>query len=158
MFCGASYDHRPTSEQPGRREVNDAAPSTDCGCFAKAVEPMAQAQDRMPPQHARAGITHHRSDLLAPGTLIAVNRTLGAKGFSGPKPAALQPGGGIIQQPLTLRAKRRPGSMMDVAVTANAMRTEQGRGCRSARSPAAGDGLGKCAGKRYREAAQDSSK
>ena len=80
---------------------------------------MAQAQQRMPPEHARTGITHHRSDLLAPGGLIAMHRTLDANGLRQPKPAALQPHGGIIQQTLALGAKRCAGAVMVPAITAH---------------------------------------
>jgi hypothetical protein len=78
---------------------------------------MAQAQNRVPPEHARTGITHHRSDVFAPSALIAMDWTFGTDGFLEPKPAALQPDGSIIQQPLALRAKRRPGGVMVVTVT-----------------------------------------
>ena len=56
----------------------------DWAWFAEAVQPMAQAQNRMPPQHARAGITHHHLDLLAPGALIAMDWHLTQTGFSTP--------------------------------------------------------------------------
>jgi hypothetical protein len=71
----------------------------------------------MPPQHARAGITHHGFDLFTPGRLIAMDRAFGADGFLDPKPAALQPDGGIIQKFPALRAKRRPGRVMVPAIT-----------------------------------------
>src|ERR1039458_1307104 len=80
---------------------------------------MTQAQNRMPPQHARAGITHHRLDLFTPRALIAMDRALDADGLLHPKPAPLQPDGSIIQKPLTLRAKSRLGIMMALAVTAD---------------------------------------
>src|ERR1035438_9855168 len=37
--------------------------------LAEAIKPMAQAQYRVLPQHARARIAHHDPDLLAPGSL-----------------------------------------------------------------------------------------
>ena len=93
--------------------------TTSAPSFARrcAVKPVAQGQNRMPPEHARAGIAHHRPDLFAPGWLIAVNRALVTNGFLGSKPAALQSDGGIIQQPLAFRAECRPRAMMVSAIT-----------------------------------------
>lgn len=73
----------------------------------------------MPPQHARAGVTHHRFDLLAPGRLIAMDRALDADGLLHPKLASLQPDGGIIQKLPALRAKSGLGIVMALAVTVN---------------------------------------
>ena len=84
--------------------------------LAKAIKPMAQAQNRMLPQHARTSITHHRSDLFAPEALIAVDRALGTHGLLCPKPATLQPKDGIIQKLPALRAKGRVGMVMAFAV------------------------------------------
>jgi hypothetical protein len=80
---------------------------------------MAQAQNRMLPQHARTGVTHHRSDLFALETLITMDWTLGAGGLVRPKPTALQPDGSIIQKLPALRTKGRVGMVMAFAVIAN---------------------------------------
>jgi hypothetical protein len=81
------------------------------------IKPMAQTQNRVPPQHARPGITHHRFDLFAPGALITMDRAFHADGLLHPKPAALQPDGSIIQKPLAFRAKGGLGIVMALAVT-----------------------------------------
>ena len=93
--------------------------SNHCGRLAKTIQPMAQAQNRMLPQHARTGVTHHGSDLLAPDALIAMDRALGTDGLVRPKPAVLQPEGGIVQKLPALQAKGRVGIVMAFAVTAD---------------------------------------
>ena len=77
---------------------------------------MAQAQNRMLPKHARTGVTHHRSDLFAPGGLITVDRAFDTNGLLQPKTAAVEPHGGIIQQLLALRTKGWPGRVMIPAI------------------------------------------
>jgi hypothetical protein len=89
------------------------------GRLVKAIQPMAQAQNRMLPQHARTGVTHHRSDLFAPNALIAMDRTFGTDGLLHSKSAALQPEGSIIQKLPALRAQSRAGMVMALAVTAD---------------------------------------
>jgi len=73
----------------------------------------------MPPEHARAGIAHHRLDLRAPFGLVAMDRALGTDGFLRSESTPLQPDGGVIQQVPALRAKSTVGMMMALAVTAN---------------------------------------
>ena len=73
----------------------------------------------MLPEHARAGVTHDHSDLLPPGGLITMHGAVDANGFLGAKAAAVEPDGCVIQQPLTLAAKRCASGMMVAAVTAN---------------------------------------
>ena len=89
------------------------------GRLAETIKPMSQAQNRMLPQHARTGVTHHRSDLFAPDVLIAMDRTLGTDGLLRPKPAALEPDGSIIQKLPALRAKGGVDMVMALAVTAD---------------------------------------
>src|ERR1035441_1040001 len=89
------------------------------GRLAGAIEPVAQAQNRVPPQHARPRVTHHGFDLFAPRRLIAMDRALHADGLLRPEPAPLQSEGSIIQKPLTLPARGLPGVVMALAVTAN---------------------------------------
>jgi hypothetical protein len=78
---------------------------------------MAQAKDRMPPHHARAGIPHHGPHLFASGGLVAMDRAFGADRLLQPKAAPIEPDGGIIQQPLTLGTQRRVGGVLAPAVT-----------------------------------------
>ena len=84
--------------------------------FATPIEPMAQAQDRMPPYHARAGIAHYRSNLFPPGPLIAMNRACGTDRFLEAETTARQSDRSIIQQPLALGAKLFPGRVMVPAI------------------------------------------
>jgi len=58
--------------------------------FAEAIEPMPQAQNGMPPEHARSGVTHDDFDLLAPVTLIAMHRAIRAGRLFGAEPATVQ--------------------------------------------------------------------
>ena len=71
------------------------------------LQPMVQAEYRMPPQHPGAGIAHHRPDLLAPKSLIAMHRAFRADGLVRPEPASLQPLRGIVAQ-LHASGARRP--------------------------------------------------
>ena len=71
--------------------------------FSKSVQPVAQAHDRVFPNHARPGITHHHLDLFAADFLIAMNGALGTRRLFFTEPAAFQSHVGIIQQPLTFR-------------------------------------------------------
>lgn len=93
--------------------------SIHLGRFAKAIKPMAQTQNRVLPQHTRTGVTHHGFDLFTPNALIAMNRTLRTDGLVGPKPAALEPDGSIIEKLPALRAKGRVNMVMAFAVTAD---------------------------------------
>ena len=45
------------------------------------VQPVAQAHDRMFPEHARAGKAHHDLDLFASRALIAMDRALSTGRF-----------------------------------------------------------------------------
>jgi hypothetical protein len=80
---------------------------------------MAQTQNRVLPQHARTGVTHHRFDLFTPDALIAMDRALGTDGFVRTKPAALEPDGSIIEKLPALRAKGRVNMVMAFTVTAD---------------------------------------
>jgi len=80
---------------------------------------MAEAQNGVAPEHAGTGITHNRSNLLAPDALIAMDGAPGADGFVRPKPAAIQPNGGIIQELPALRAKGGADMVMGLTVTAD---------------------------------------
>ena len=73
----------------------------------------------MLPKHAWAGVTHHHSDLLATGRLIAMHRTLDTNRLLRAEAAALQPDGSIIQQPLAFLAKRCLGGVKATAVAAD---------------------------------------
>jgi hypothetical protein len=80
---------------------------------------MAKTKNRVLPQHARTGVTHHCSDLFAPNALIAMDRTLGTHGLVRTKPAALEADGSIIQKLPALRAKGRVNMVMAFAIAAN---------------------------------------
>ena len=84
-----------------------------------SIEPVAQAEDWMLPEHARAGVTHDYSDLLPPGGLIAMHGTFDTNRLFRAEVAALQPDAGIILQASALGAKRCPRGVMATAVTAN---------------------------------------
>ena len=80
--------------------------------FSKTIQPVAQAHDWMFQYHARPGITHHRLDLLAAVTLIAVDGAVRAGGFFRAEAATFQPHICIIQKPLTFPAQRRSRTTM----------------------------------------------
>jgi hypothetical protein len=80
---------------------------------------MAQAENGMVPEHARAGIAHDGADLFAAGRLVAVDGTLDTDGLLRAKTASFQPQGRIIQQGLAFGAKGGPGGVMVAAVAAN---------------------------------------
>ena len=71
----------------------------------------------MMPEHAGAGISHDCFYLVAPVALITMNRTMGAGWFPGPKPAAVQPQSGIVQQSPAFRAKAGRCLVVIVAIT-----------------------------------------
>jgi hypothetical protein len=96
-------------DSPAAATENVAQPSFRGWGLAETVQPMAETQNRVPPEHAGTGMAHDHLHLLAPVALITMHRAVGAGGLAGPKPAILQPRGGIVQQSLTLRAKRGPG-------------------------------------------------
>lgn len=116
----ASHQCRRTANCPNSQRVRSPM---DAGChlvsrrFATSIEPMAQAQNRVLPQHTRACIAHYCPDLFPPRALIAMNRAFDTNRFRQPKTAALQPDTRIIQQPLALRTKRQPGCVMVPAIT-----------------------------------------
>ena len=60
-------------------------------------------------EHARTGIAHNLTYLLAHSRLIAMHGATGAAGFGVAKLAMLQTLVGIIQQGLALRAERGNG-------------------------------------------------
>lgn len=66
----------------------------------------------MPPEHARACITHDISHPLTVIALVTVNRALDAGGLLRPEPAPGQPEPGVIQERLALGAEVRLGSPM----------------------------------------------
>ena len=63
---------------------------------------MLQAQDGMPPQHARARVMHDGLDLIAPALLVTMNGAPGASWFVGAELASVQPPRRIIQQVLAV--------------------------------------------------------
>ncbi len=84
--------------------------------LAVAIQDMAQGEDRMAPEHFGTGIAHDDANLFAALGLIAVDGTMRAGGFFGPKPAALEAEGGVIQQTAALGAKFSRGAMMILAI------------------------------------------
>ena len=86
------------------------------GRVAEAVQPVAQAHDRMFPHHARTGVTHDDAGLLAAVALVAMHRTIGARRFCLAKPAAFQPHFGVIQKLPAFRAKTFRRMMVAAAI------------------------------------------
>jgi hypothetical protein len=80
---------------------------------------MAEAQNRVLPNHPRPGIAHHGPDLIPPIPLIAVNRALGADRLLRPEPAALEPKRRIVHQLLALGAEASAPMMMTGTIAAN---------------------------------------
>jgi hypothetical protein len=74
-------------------------------CPSKPIEPVAQAQEGVMPEHARAGILHNRLNLVTPFALVAVDGAAGAGGFFDAKPAAFKAQGGVVQELLAVGAK-----------------------------------------------------
>ena len=70
---------------------------------------MPYGKNRIVQEHARTGITHNLTYLLAHSRLIAMHRATSATGFILAKLAMLQTLVGIIQQGLALRAERGNG-------------------------------------------------
>src|SRR5690242_12656714 len=70
----------------------------------------------MAPEYSRAGVAHHRFDLLTPFFLIAVNGAFGASWFLNPEPAMFQSLGGISKQCGTVRTKSRRIGVMRMTV------------------------------------------
>lgn len=73
---------------------------------------MPERQKGVAPEYSRAGIAHHRFDLLAPFLLIAMNRAFGASWFLNPEPAMFQSLGRIGKQCGTIRTKSRSIGVM----------------------------------------------
>jgi hypothetical protein len=71
----------------------------------------------MAPEHPRTRVAHHGFYLLPAVVLVAMDRTFRASWFSGPKPTAFKPDGGVIEKPLALRAKAIGRPMTAAAVT-----------------------------------------
>ena len=64
--------------------------------LAIAVQPMAKAQNRMLPKHARTGVAHDNAGLLAAVLLITMDRAIGTGRFLLTKAAPFQPHAGIV--------------------------------------------------------------
>jgi hypothetical protein len=84
---------------------------------APAVPQVGQSQDRVAPQHPRAGVAHDHLYAAAQCRLIAVDRAGGAAGLVGPKRAAVQPAESVFEQFLAVRAKRPGGTGRVVRAT-----------------------------------------
>lgn len=66
---------------------------------------MTQAQPRVLPKHAWSGEAHHGLDLLAPVSLIAMNRAFGARRLFFPEATPIQAEANVILQLLALGTK-----------------------------------------------------
>ena len=82
----------------------------------KAVQPMTQGEQRMPPHHTRPRVTHDHTDLSPPLALVTVHRTPGAGRLARSEPAPLQPPTGIIQESSALLAQRPALAMVTLAI------------------------------------------
>jgi hypothetical protein len=85
--------------------------------LAETIPPVPEAQNRVTPKHAGAGISHDCFYLVALVALITMNRTMGTDRFPGPKPAAVQPQSGIVQQSLAFQAKAGRCLVVILAIT-----------------------------------------
>src|SRR5215471_15051113 len=59
---------------------------------------MEQAQHGVLPEHAGSGVAHHGFYLVATGTLITMDWTVGAGGFFGAETAAFEPEPGVSEE------------------------------------------------------------
>ncbi len=94
--------HRPCSVRSlglARHASRLLAPSVD--------HQVVERQPRVPEHHPRAGVAHHRPDLLAANRLVAVHRAFGAGGLVLLERALLQPRTGVGEQLGTVGAQRR---------------------------------------------------
>jgi hypothetical protein len=66
---------------------------------------MAEAEERMFPEHAWAGVAHDDADLFAAIFLVAMHGALGARGLFGAEPAAIQSQAGVIEEALAFGAR-----------------------------------------------------
>lgn len=93
--------------------------SQPAGRRAPAVQPVAQAHQRMFPHHARTGVTHDAANLFAPIALIAMHRTFGAGRLFQTEMTSLQPHTRIVQKLFALRAKNGGRVMFIPAIDAH---------------------------------------
>src|SRR5579871_6592517 len=126
-----------TGGQPASRNHAGQARSAQCGLpflgslfvfsggqipgalgLAAAVEPVAEAENRMLPKHARTGVTHDGLDFVAAAALTTMDRAVRASGFLRAEAAAFEALLSVILKFLALRTNpiRRP--MMAVAEAA----------------------------------------
>lgn len=84
--------------------------------FAKTIQPVANAQNGVPPRHPWPSVPHHRSDLFAPGSLIAMHGTIGARGFFNAEPAAIQTQSCVVQEVLARDAEDGTRAVVSAAV------------------------------------------
>lgn len=71
---------------------------------SQSIPPVAKAEERMFPEHARAGVTHHDAHLFAAAFLIAVHRAFGAGWLFRAELAAIQSDARVVQEALAFRA------------------------------------------------------
>ncbi len=87
--------------------------------LAETIQPVLEAQHRVLPEHARAGMAHDGLHLFAPVAFITMHRTIDAGGLFSPEPAAVQPQGGIIQKALAFQAENSGGVVVVMAIAAD---------------------------------------
>lgn len=73
--------------------------------LAEAVQPVAQAHDRMFPHHARPGMAHYHAGLFAAVALVTMHGAVGTRRLCPAEAAALQPRTGVIQKLAAFRAQ-----------------------------------------------------
>src|SRR5512138_2619380 len=83
---------------------------------AESVQPMAQAQDGVLPEHTRSGKAHDSLHLFATLRLITVDRAIGASRLRWTETAALQAHCGVIKQFLAFGTERLPALMLLPAI------------------------------------------
>ncbi len=87
--------------------------------FPEAVNEVKHCQNRMPTQHAGAGVPHHCPDLLPHLRLVTMHRALGARGLVSPERTSVKTSQCIVPKLTTLRAEFTLAPVVIVAVEAD---------------------------------------
>jgi hypothetical protein len=98
-------------KSPGQRYCR-----SDARGLAKTIQPVAQAQHRMLPNHPRACVAHHNARLPAAPVPVTADGTSVARGLFPSETTAFQPHGGVGQKSPALRAQSLCLPMMVAAV------------------------------------------
>src|SRR5262245_58533857 len=77
---------------------------------------MSQREDRVFPQHARSRVSHHSLYVFPSLGLVAVDRTIGARGLSLAETTTFQPHGRVLEQSVARRTQFPFGPVVVLAV------------------------------------------